>query len=95
MKSFFIQKKSVDYNWIASYNGLATYLATYSSAKKILKRVIDLSADYRLSNIKIYEKFYKTKHGDESNLKKAVYGLPEIYRAKIKKANIFCQRKVN
>ena len=53
---------------------------------KANKRVIDLSADYRLSNVKIYEKFYKTKHNDIENLKKAVYGLPEIYRAKIKNA---------
>jgi N-acetyl-gamma-glutamyl-phosphate reductase len=52
------------------------------------KRTIDLSADYRLSNIKIYEKFYKTKHSDTQNLKNSVYGLPEIYRARIKKANL-------
>jgi N-acetyl-gamma-glutamyl-phosphate reductase len=60
-------------------------------APKLLKanrRVIDLSADYRLSNTKIYEKFYKTKHSDIENLRKAVYGLPEIYRAKIKQADL-------
>ena len=60
-------------------------------APKLLKshkRVIDLSADYRLRNIKVYEKFYKTKHLDFQNLKQAVYGLPEIYRAKIKKARL-------
>ncbi len=55
---------------------------------KANKRVIDLSADYRLSNIKIYEKFYKKKHSDVRNLKSAVYGLPEIYRARIKKASL-------
>jgi N-acetyl-gamma-glutamyl-phosphate reductase len=50
------------------------------------KKVIDLSADYRLKDTKVYEKFYKTGHKDKINLKKAVYGLPEIYRNTIKKA---------
>ena len=39
---------------------------------KANKRVIDLSADYRLINVKIYEKFYKAKHADAGNLKDAV-----------------------
>jgi len=52
------------------------------------KKVIDLSADYRLSDIKIYTQFYKTKHKDKINLAKAVYGLPELYRAKIKSAQL-------
>ena len=50
------------------------------------KKVIDLSADYRLKDTKIYAQFYKTKHKDKINLSKAVYGLPELYRAKIKVA---------
>jgi N-acetyl-gamma-glutamyl-phosphate reductase len=52
------------------------------------KRVIDLSADYRLKDTKIYEQFYKTKHKDKFNLAQAVYGLPEIYRNKIKEAKL-------
>lgn len=52
------------------------------------KKVIDLSADYRLQNSATYEKFYKTKHRDQANLKQAVYGLPELNRAKIKTAKI-------
>ncbi|MGA2775431.1 MAG: N-acetyl-gamma-glutamyl-phosphate reductase [Candidatus Omnitrophota bacterium] len=58
---------------------------------KLLKagmRVIDLSADYRLTDVKIYEKFYKAKHQDKTNLKYAVYGLPELYRAKIRDASL-------
>ncbi|MBU1726949.1 MAG: N-acetyl-gamma-glutamyl-phosphate reductase [Candidatus Omnitrophica bacterium] len=50
------------------------------------KTVIDLSADYRLKNTSVYEKFYSTKHKDKENLAKAVYGLPELNRAKIKNA---------
>ena len=48
------------------------------------KKVIDLSADYRMANPSVYEKFYQVAHTDKGNLKKAVYGLPELYRAKIK-----------
>jgi N-acetyl-gamma-glutamyl-phosphate reductase len=52
------------------------------------KRVIDLSADYRLTDPKVYQKWYGIPHEFVSTLKKAVYGLPEIYRSKIKKARL-------
>lgn len=52
------------------------------------KRVIDLSADYRLKDTRIYQKFYNSKHKDRVNLTQAVYGLPEIYRARIKNAKL-------
>lgn len=48
------------------------------------KKVIDLSADYRLNSPKVYEKWYGEKHTHPDLLKKAIYGLPEIYREKIK-----------
>ncbi|MGB2630840.1 MAG: N-acetyl-gamma-glutamyl-phosphate reductase [Candidatus Omnitrophota bacterium] len=51
------------------------------------KKVIDLSADYRLP-CDIYEKWYKAKHADKENLSQAVYGLPEMNREKIKKAGL-------
>lgn len=52
------------------------------------KLVIDLSADYRLKDPSVYETWYKTTHNYKKTLKKAVYGLPEIHRAKIKKAHL-------
>ena len=58
-------------------------------AGKFLKagvKVIDLSADYRLKSQKVYEQWYGLKHKDPKNIAKAVYGLPELYRQKIKKA---------
>lgn len=64
---------------------------SYTFAPFFLKKkktVIDLSADYRLKDIKIYEKFYKAKHADVDNLQTAVYGLPEFYRAQIAKAKL-------
>lgn len=52
------------------------------------KKVIDLSADYRLKDPRVYEKWYKTRHRFSSTIKKAVYGLPELYRNKIAKADL-------
>ncbi|MEI8349994.1 MAG: N-acetyl-gamma-glutamyl-phosphate reductase [Candidatus Omnitrophota bacterium] len=52
------------------------------------KTVIDLSADYRLKDIKQYEKFYNTVHKDVPRISTAVYGLPELYRSRIKKAKL-------
>jgi N-acetyl-gamma-glutamyl-phosphate reductase len=48
--------------------------------------VIDLSADFRLKSAEIYKEFYAHDHPAPELLKKSVYGLPEIYRAEIKKA---------
>lgn len=52
------------------------------------KKVIDLSADYRLTDPDIYEQWYKTPHKYQDTLKKAVYGLPEIHRNEIKGASL-------
>lgn len=51
-------------------------------------KVIDLSADYRLKNVNTFEAWYNHKHTDTKNVTKAIYGLPELYRAKIKKAHL-------
>jgi N-acetyl-gamma-glutamyl-phosphate reductase len=50
-------------------------------------KVIDLSADFRYKDISVYEKWYGP-HPDPEMNKKAVYGLPEIYREKIKAAPV-------
>ncbi len=52
------------------------------------KKVIDVSADYRLQNTAEYEKFYNVPHTDSANLKQAVYGLPELHRKAIAKATL-------
>ncbi len=48
------------------------------------KLIIDLSADYRLKNLQIYEKYYGIAHKDPINLPKFVYGLPEFFYDEIK-----------
>jgi N-acetyl-gamma-glutamyl-phosphate reductase len=52
------------------------------------KRVIDLSADYRLTDASVYEKWYGLNHESPEYLSAAVYGLPEIYRKKIKQTKL-------
>jgi N-acetyl-gamma-glutamyl-phosphate reductase len=48
-------------------------------------KVVDLGADYRLDDPELYQKWYQQKHEDVANLKEhAVYGLPELFRDKIK-----------
>jgi N-acetyl-gamma-glutamyl-phosphate reductase len=49
-------------------------------------KVIDLSADFRLKSAAVYREFYGHEHPAPALLQKAVYGLPELYRAEIKKA---------
>lgn len=51
-------------------------------------KVVDFSADYRLKDARVYEKFYQVTHTDATNLKDAVYGLPELFRGRIKKTRL-------
>lgn len=51
-------------------------------------RVIDLSADFRLRSAAVYREFYAHEHPAPDLLHKAVYGLPEMYRAEIQKASL-------
>ena len=51
------------------------------------QKVIDLSADYRLSDLSRYERTY-CKHVSPNLLKESVYGLPEIHRTEIEKATL-------
>lgn len=50
-------------------------------------KVIDFSADYRIKDVDIYEKYYQ-EHTDQENLAHAVYGLPELFREQIKGAKL-------
>ena len=51
-------------------------------------KVIDLSADFRIKDVDVYEKWYKLEHKSKNLIKEAVYGLPELYREDIKKARL-------
>jgi N-acetyl-gamma-glutamyl-phosphate reductase len=51
-------------------------------------RVIDLSADFRLRDVDLYEQWYKVEHVAPELLSEAVYGLVEVYREQIAGARL-------
>lgn len=51
-------------------------------------KVLDLSADFRLKSAARYKEFYEHEHPAPALLERAVYGLPEIYRDAIRKADL-------
>lgn len=67
-------------------NGLACQIAP-----KLLEKgckVLDLSADYRFSDLATYTSWYGTQRNDRSTAATAVYGLPELYRDRIAEAQL-------
>lgn len=62
-----------------------------SVAGRLLARgvkVVDLSADFRFRSIALYEDVYNVTHKSPELAKSAVYGLPEIYRAQLRKTKL-------
>ena len=51
-------------------------------------RMVDFSADYRLSDPESYAEWYGQKHPDPQRLGQVVYGLPELYREQIRPAQL-------
>ena len=51
------------------------------------RKVVDLSADFRLKDVNTYEDWYQP-HSSPDLLSEAVYGLPELYRSQIVKARL-------
>ena len=51
-------------------------------------KVLDLSADYRFSDLQTYQTWYGKQRNDESIAAKAVYGLPELYRDRISESQL-------
>src|SRR5215212_4354727 len=76
---------SVDVLFLAQPHGQAQHhIEEYA---KIAPRILDLSADFRLREAALYEKWYGEKHAAPDWLKKFVYGLPELHRLEMKTAN--------
>jgi N-acetyl-gamma-glutamyl-phosphate reductase len=67
--------------FLALPNGLACKLAPELIAKGC--SVLDLSADYRFTDLDTYTQWYKIPRTDRETAAMAVYGLPELYRAKL------------
>lgn len=51
-------------------------------------KIIDLSADYRIKDVSVYEEWYKIEHKSPQFIEEAVYGLCEVNRDKVKSARL-------
>ncbi len=78
--------KDLDLVFVATPHGVAM-----SEVPPLLEqgvKAIDLSGDYRLRDPELYEKWYGHQHTDVDNLRNAVYGLPELFRDRIRGADL-------
>ncbi len=75
-----------DVVFLALPHGLATEFAIPLLERGL--KVLDISADFRLRDPAVYEKYYKAPHPAPELLKRAVYGLPELYREAIRGADL-------
>lgn len=76
----------VDVIFTATPQGLCASLVSESILSDT--KIIDLSADFRLKDVKIYEEWYKIEHKAPQFIEEAVYGLCEINRKDVKKARL-------
>lgn len=76
----------VDVIFTATPQGLCASLVNEEILSKV--KIIDLSADFRIKDVKIYEEWYKLEHKSPQFIEEAVYGLCEINREDVKKARL-------
>ena len=75
-----------DVVFFATPNGIAMEQAGELLAAGV--RVIDLAADFRIKDVATWEKWYGMTHASPHLVAEAVYGLPEVNRAKIRGARL-------
>ena len=81
-----ILAEQADVIFTATPQGLCASLVTEDILNKT--KIIDLSADFRIKDVAIYEAWYGIKHKSPQFIKEAVYGLCEINREQVKNARI-------
>lgn len=81
-----IIKNECDAVFLALPHGLSVAMAMELLPAGI--RCVDLGADFRLKDARLYEKYYDKIHEAPLLLEKAVYGLPELYRDKIRETDL-------
>ncbi|MCX7832138.1 MAG: N-acetyl-gamma-glutamyl-phosphate reductase [Actinobacteria bacterium] len=86
VKDFFSESHNADVYFVCVPHGKAQDVVSLLYREG--KRVIDLSADYRLKEASVYENTYGVKHNHKDLLQVAVYGMPEIFKANIRNAAI-------
>ena len=78
--------EAVDVVFTATPQGLCASLVSEDVLKKI--KVIDLSADFRIKDVKTYEQWYGIEHKSPQFIGEAVYGLCELNREQVKTARL-------
>ena len=78
--------EQVDVIFTATPQGLCASLVKEEILHKV--KIIDLSADFRIRDVAVYEKWYGMEHRAPQYMKEAVYGLCELNREAIKKARL-------
>ena len=76
----------VDVIFTATPQGLCASLVNEEILSKT--KIIDLSADFRLKDVKVYEEWYKIEHKAPRFLEEAVYGLCEVNRESVRNARL-------
>lgn len=76
----------VDVIFTATPQGFLAGVLTEDILNKV--KIIDLSADFRIKDVSVYEKWYKIEHKSPQFIEEAVYGLCEINRDKVKGARL-------
>lgn len=76
----------VDVVFTATPQGLCSTLVSEDILSKV--KIIDLSADFRIKDIAVYEEWYGIQHGSPAFIDEAVYGLCELNRDQIKEARL-------
>ena len=77
---------SCDVLFLATPHGTSMSLAGEFLKKKV--RIIDLSADFRISDPEIWSKWYGTEHTNKDLIAESVYGLTELNYKSIKRSNL-------
>lgn len=80
------QLKDCDLVFFATPNGVAMQQAGDLLAAGV--RVIDLAADFRIKDVKLWEKWYGMSHAAPELVAEAIYGLPEMNREQIRSARL-------
>ncbi len=76
----------VDVIFTATPQGLCASLVSEEVLSRV--KIIDLSADFRLKDVKVYEQWYGIIHKAPQFIEEAVYGLSELYREQVKHARL-------
>ena len=83
-----IKWSELDLVFLSLPNGEAQKIIKKNYFKNINLKFIDLSADFRITNPKLYEKVYNLKHKAKKLLKYSLYSIPEFNKSKINKYRI-------